>query len=212
MNRIALLAGLFAALAPGVADADPIYANFTTATSGTLNGVSFTISGYDTSNVTPYFYSADLSGSNYSAAPGSATQQSVSYASDSGFTITFASAISGLFLADIYFRGPYSDVANPTYTFDSGFTIASGDSSATVSGDSLVASPSSYNSGLLDFSGPITELTMTTNLPTVSVQQAFTLAVNPSAVPEPSSLAMCGLAGLIGSAYAWRRRKRAAIA
>jgi hypothetical protein len=31
-------------------------------------------------------------------------------------------------------------------------------------------------------------------------------------VPEPSSLAMCGLAGLIGSAYAWRRRKRAAIA
>jgi hypothetical protein len=31
-----------------------------------------------------------------------------------------------------------------------------------------------------------------------------------AAVPEPSSLAMCGLASLIGSAYAWRRRQRAA--
>jgi hypothetical protein len=32
---------------------------------------------------------------------------------------------------------------------------------------------------------------------------------SPSAVPEPSSLAMCGLAGLIGASYAWRRRQRA---
>jgi hypothetical protein len=32
----------------------------------------------------------------------------------------------------------------------------------------------------------------------------------PSAVPEPSSLVMGGLAGVIGSAYAWRRRKQAA--
>jgi hypothetical protein len=32
--------------------------------------------------------------------------------------------------------------------------------------------------------------------------------VFPSAVPEPSSLAMCGLAGVIGSAYAWRRRRK----
>ncbi len=35
---------------------------------------------------------------------------------------------------------------------------------------------------------------------------SFTL----TAVPEPSSLAMCVIAGLIGSAYAWRRRERAA--
>jgi PEP-CTERM motif len=35
------------------------------------------------------------------------------------------------------------------------------------------------------------------------------VSFTPSAVPEPSSLAMCGLAGAIGAAYAWRRRKRA---
>ncbi len=40
----------------------------------------------------------------------------------------------------------------------------------------------------------------------------FAEGVVPASVPEPSSLAMCGLAGLIGSAYAWRSRKRAAIA
>ena len=31
-----------------------------------------------------------------------------------------------------------------------------------------------------------------------------------AAVPEPSSLALCGIAGLIGTAFAWRRRHRAA--
>ncbi len=33
-----------------------------------------------------------------------------------------------------------------------------------------------------------------------------------AAVPEPSSLALCGLAGLIGSACAWRRKTRKGVA
>jgi hypothetical protein len=31
----------------------------------------------------------------------------------------------------------------------------------------------------------------------------------PAAVPEPSSLALCGIAGMMGAAFAWRRRHRA---
>ena len=30
-----------------------------------------------------------------------------------------------------------------------------------------------------------------------------------TAVPEPSSMALCGIAGLLGSGYAWRRRGKA---
>ena len=37
---------------------------------------------------------------------------------------------------------------------------------------------------------------------------AFQLYGSPAAVPEPSSLALCGIAGGIASAVAWRRRKR----
>jgi hypothetical protein len=35
---------------------------------------------------------------------------------------------------------------------------------------------------------------------------------NTSVVPEPSSLALCGIAGLSGLGYAWRRRKPAPVA
>jgi PEP-CTERM motif len=35
----------------------------------------------------------------------------------------------------------------------------------------------------------------------------MTGTISPSVVPEPSSVVLCGLAGLISSAYAWRRRK-----
>jgi hypothetical protein len=36
--------------------------------------------------------------------------------------------------------------------------------------------------------------------------------VTSTAVPEPSSVALCGIAGLTGLGYAWRRRNRAATA
>jgi hypothetical protein len=42
--------------------------------------------------------------------------------------------------------------------------------------------------------------------------EAAALTVTPSSVPEPSSLVLCGLAGLIGVGAAWRRRKLASAA
>jgi PEP-CTERM motif len=38
----------------------------------------------------------------------------------------------------------------------------------------------------------------------------FLIRANAGSVPEPSSLALCGIAGLSGLGYAWRRRRRAA--
>jgi PEP-CTERM motif len=38
-----------------------------------------------------------------------------------------------------------------------------------------------------------------------------TVSVNLASVPEPSSIVLCGVAGLSGLGYTWRRRRRAAI-
>jgi hypothetical protein len=66
--------------------------------------------------------------------------------------------------------------------------------------------------GAANLYSPISTTTGSFDFTSVTGSSTFTATLTSSAVPEPSSLAMCGLAGLIGSAYAWRRRKRAAIA
>jgi hypothetical protein len=40
----------------------------------------------------------------------------------------------------------------------------------------------------------------------------FEIDATSASVPEPSSLALCGLAGVIGATYAWRRRQQTATA
>jgi hypothetical protein len=77
---------------------------------------------------------------------------------------------------------PGSIVLNPDLTFGSG-----------VSSLSIGAFPTTDQVGQGAYFGP-----------------SFVAALAPAAVPEPSTLASAGIAGLIGCGVAWRRRKRTA--
>ena len=55
------------------------FANWATPTSGNLGGVNFTVTGFANGSVGNY----NLSGASYSAAPGSASQQSANYGASS---------------------------------------------------------------------------------------------------------------------------------
>jgi hypothetical protein len=75
----------------------------------------------------------------------------------------------------------------------------------------------SYNGGLLnsyngvvnnpDPNAPATSYTLTASDPPLSMG-----SLAPAAVPEPSTIILAGIGGLMCLGYAWRRRKRAATA
>jgi hypothetical protein len=69
-------------------------------------------------------------------------------------------------------------------------------------GPIFVASPTAVN----QFQG------VATSLGSISFSGITNVTFQATVVPEPSSFALCGLAGLSGLGYAWRRRKRAATA
>jgi hypothetical protein len=80
------------------------------------------------------------------------------------------------------------------------YSVSSGSispSSQMIGGDTFTASNPQASSGTINNAGNNGGLSVT-----------ISASDSPAVVPEPSSLAMCGLAGVIGSACAWRRRKR----
>jgi hypothetical protein len=82
------------------------------------------------------------------------------------------------------------------------YSVSSGSispSSQMIGGDLFTASNPQASSGTINDAG---------NNGSISV--TISTSDSPAVVPEPSSLALCGIAGVIGSAYAWRRRKRSA--
>ena len=74
--------------------------DWTSVSSGTLNGVAVTFSPAGSG-----LSANDLSGSNFSAFPLSSSQETVFYGSRSNWTVTFAQPVSGLLLYDVYWRG-----------------------------------------------------------------------------------------------------------
>jgi hypothetical protein len=198
MNRtasFALLAAALIATAPGVAHADPITYTETATGTGTLDGVAFdgalitiTATG-DTSAIT-------------SPASGIYINSVTATVNVNNVTDTFTDSIIAFAV-----NGPkgvgISDTTNTHDILDEqSSSFASYDLSTSI-GPITGDSGGNYDDYFATSLGYFTY----TNL---SATSTFTAVVTPSAVPEPSSLAMCGLAGLIGSAYAWRRRKRLA--
>jgi hypothetical protein len=201
MNRIAsitLLAGLFAALAPGSADAGVIINVY-------QSGSNVVMSGSGTLDTT------DLSFYNNQSQAGD-------IASGSGRLIMGAAAGTSVDL--------YSGISGPS-TFGNGSDNTPSSGSGNVFGviyyGGYLITPHSYTSGA-SLSATDTYSGYSLSNLGLTAGQTYTytwgsgghtdsLVIDtfaPTAVPEPSSLAMCGLAGLIGAAYAWRRRKRAA--
>ncbi|SMF97052.1 PEP-CTERM protein-sorting domain-containing protein [Methylomagnum ishizawai] len=188
-----LSAGLAAAPA---AQAGVIGASWSNTSSGTLNGVAFSFTGG--TGLT----SANLSGSNYTGYALASSQQALYYADGSNWSITFASPVTDLLLYEASWRG------GPTFTFNHAFTILTGNSSVSSTSTTLTTPGSfaTYTNGILQFTGPITSLSITGVSNATGGLDALTFGVQQASVPEPSTLLLMG----IGLAYGFRRRQAVA--
>jgi hypothetical protein len=129
---------------------------WTSATTGTLNGIGFTVGSYTMSSDPPSLLNQNYSTADYASNPLSATQQTSLFMSGSSWTVTFNSPISNLKLY-VYWRA--SGIGGSSfYRFDQAFSIASGSTGMTNSGNDL--NISGWGKGILEFSGPITTLTL----------------------------------------------------
>jgi len=169
--------------------ATTIGTNWASPTMGELNGVDVTFS--DGNRI---FFPTDLSGSDYAAAPFSSPQQTVAYGVNSDWTATFSSPVSDLLLYSSFWRGTFSgtDPDPTTYTFNQPFTILSGFGAATVSGNTLSVPGSGFQDGIIQFTSPVSSLSVETNA-TGSREQGLTFGVEmddtpPQPVPEPMTI------------------------
>jgi hypothetical protein len=129
---------------------------WTSNTTGTLNGIGFTVGGYTMTSSPPSLLNSDYSTADYSSNQLSATQQTSYFMSGSSWTVTFDSPISNLKLY-VYWRSGGIG-GSSFYQFDQAFSIASGSTGMTNSGNNL--NISGWGKGILEFSGPITTLTL----------------------------------------------------
>jgi hypothetical protein len=212
MKTTLVLTLAFLALLPSAAFGGVVAANWTNATSGTLNGVSFTFSPAGTG-----LTAQDLSGSSYSAFPLSSSQQVVTYTSSSNWTVTFGQPVSDLLLYDRFWRGVecltndevLAGRTTCSYTFSAPFSVFGNALPITVSGQTLTIPNSVYGNGILRFSGPLTTLSVTTDLSQNGSIQNLTFAVvTGDSVPEPWSLQLAGLGGMGMAVMAFLRRKK----
>ncbi len=117
-------------------------------TSGTLGGVSFTLSNLNN----PYVSAADFSNSNFSYAPLSNSQSGISYSYNSSWSITFDAPIENLNLYCKFWR-------HLTVSFNHSFTLESGNNAESLNENTLRTT--SFSDAIVAFSDPITTLTLT---------------------------------------------------
>jgi hypothetical protein len=181
LSALALLA--ITAL-PQTSQAQISFANWTSNTTGTLGGVNFTMTGLTVSFIGSTY---DLSGSEYSAAPGSTMQESLDYQGDSSWTVTFDSPVNDLNVYSIFWR-------TNGYTLDKSFAIASGMSNTTTLGNTITTNDG-FTNGIIRIPGSTSSLTV--SVPGGNSFQAlnFSLGSASSAAPEPGTLALLALGG-----------------
>lgn len=189
----------------------PTFASWTEAGSGsatgTLGSTNFNVTGFDLS-----IESWDMSNPTWYAAPGSETQQSLSfnqgnYSDQAGLTttITFDTAVSDFALYTLYWRPQtYSLVAkdasdnNVSYSFLSGSLTPT----PTVSNNSFVAS--GWLSGIIQFSDAVKSITFNTEFGPGGTALLTLATLEANAIPEPSAFFSVSLA-LIGLSFVRRR-------
>jgi len=185
--------------------------NDTTTSPGVLDGITVTLDDALSLNTD----AADLTGPDYAAAPLTANTETADYEAKSNWTATFSQPVDNLLLYIVFWRGDASGVNPAIYTFDQPFTVLSGLGNATVSGGNTVLSiPDDVTAnGILQFTGPVTSLSVVTNVPTSSAQLlTFGLILSPQPIPTLSEwglIAMAAVLGIVGFMVI-RRRKVAA--
>jgi hypothetical protein len=169
------------------------FAAWSSTTDATLGSVTLNFTSTEPSDLD--LTSADLSTSDFSAAPGSSSQQVLDYAVNDPWSVTFSATMSEVLLDAKFWRGSVSGATGPTinYTFNQPFTILSGLSAATVSGDTLsLPSDSGFYDGIIEFSNVQTLSVTDNSIPEDESRQELTF----STVPEPSTLALLALGSL----------------
>ena len=202
-----LTAGFVVLLSAAGVEATPIGADWTAVTPttavGTLDGISVSVTGLAREGGPNLLISvSNLDGPPYTSAP-LASAEVITYGGGvSNWTATFGQAIPDLRLYVSFWRGDISTVSADvfSYAFDQPFIVLSGLADASISGNtlSLADAPTPYHDGIIEFTGPISTLTVHVTAPAspFSSDQRFTFGV-----PEPSS----GVLTLLGLAALWRR-------
>lgn len=122
-----------------------------TPTTGTLDGVSFTLTNIGT----PEISINDLNGASFSAAPLSNSETCWAVNESSNWTITFDSPISNLRLYCVSWR-------TNTALFDQPFTILPGSSNIQNPNGNEI-STTFWANGIIEFTNPITVLNLSTS-------------------------------------------------
>jgi hypothetical protein len=158
--------------------------DWTSATGGTANGIEVTVSGL----VDPLISTADLSGSPFDGARLSEDAEVLSYGTRSQWTLTLSEPVDALLLYAVGWRGTDAGVDPTNYHFDTDFTLFAGFFNADVAGGLILSlNRFSLHDGILQFCGPISSLTLESNVPAESaLGQALTLAVAPLPAEPPS--------------------------
>ena len=199
MKRSHLTATTIAVLgmaSTSIAGVVPTFASWTDTGNGSLNGVNFTVVPTAGSWDTPSIQNRDFSAGTAWDSAGSLDH--LNYKTGDNWTITFDSAVSGLSLYTYYWRG--TAVSGTEQTLSEAFTTNANFSGST-SGNTL--NGTSYNSGILSFSGPVTTLTVTGGVGTSYQGMTLAQTAGSQAVPGIGGLAAIAGVGLVG-----RRRRR----
>ncbi len=196
----ALLLAVLLALSPEKSSAAVV--DWTTVNSGTLGPI-----GVSLSNLSSQFLSLgtnNLSGTNYSYAPLSSAQETVTYGASNDWTVSFAQPVINLLVYAANWRGSFSTGpdGDALYTFTAPFVIRSGFAGASVNGNTLTLPDGAFYSGILEFTGSFNSLGVDAVAQSTS-GQSLTFAAT---VPEPTAMTLALLAGgYVGAKYRGRR-------
>lgn len=176
-------------MAPASVMAQDTFPVFTSSTTGTLDGVGFTITGLTGASVS----NENLNGSDWDNA---GSQPVVSHPNNVGsYTVTFEQPVENLTYYGHYLRGPSSGAAGyASYDFTHSFTVLHGFTGLSVTGSVMDVSTTNFASGILRFNTPVTSFTVTGSGGNPSGSfQGFTFSVPPKEVTL--KLAMVGSTG-----------------
>lgn len=160
MKKKLLAAALGLALGMSRAEAVLVDVDWTSGTNGTLGGTAVTLMGMTNPTINNLF---NLNGADYSAAPLTPPQETISYLVGDNWTASFASPVQNPLLYLVSWRGSAAGANPVNYVFDLPFTILSGLAGATVNGNTLSVPDSGFYNGILQFTGAVSALSVSSN-------------------------------------------------